>query len=219
MSPILVRPVREQLEHDRVIRLLQPRYRRRFAVGVNPGTEMAAPVGTAPDVLYPDLVLMPLGRSKKLAGVVEVETGESVNPLEAMAQWALFGRLPVEFALYVPAGSVEAAKRLCRDNHIGVTEIWSYHAIGDQIRFAQVFKSPVEAKRAAARAAAALALPRQAGRKKKAAPRRTPARTTKSAARPGTAARKPSARPGVGVKASKPPASAKATRTPIRKRR
>ena len=36
MSPILVRPVREQLEHDRVIRLLQARFRRRFDVGINP---------------------------------------------------------------------------------------------------------------------------------------------------------------------------------------
>jgi hypothetical protein len=155
VSPILVRPVREQLEHDRMIRLLQPRYRRHFNVSLNPGNETNAPVGAGPEALYPDLVLMPTGRSKKLAGVVEVETSESVNALEAMAQWALYGRLPAEFALYVPAGSVEVARRLCLDNSIGVTEIWTYHMIGEQIRFTQVFRSPLEAKLSAAKAAAA----------------------------------------------------------------
>ena len=155
MSPILVRPVREQLEHDRVIRLLHPRYKRRFAVGINLGGEQTAPVGTGPDAQYPDLVLTSPGASRKLAGVVEVETGESVNQLEAMAQWARFGRLPVEFALYVPAAAVAVTRRLCADHHVGVTEIWSYHTIGDQVRFAQVHRAPIEAKLAVARAAAA----------------------------------------------------------------
>jgi hypothetical protein len=174
VSPILVRPVREQLEHDRIIRLLQLRYRRRFNVGLNPGNETAAPVaGTGPEPLYPDLVLMPTGRSKKLAGVVEVETGESVNGLEAMAQWAAYGRLPTEFALYVPTGSLDVARRLCTDNAIGVTEIWTYHMVGDQIRFTQVFKSPIEAKLSAARAAAAAASPRKKGASRAAAKART----------------------------------------------
>ena len=48
MSPILVRPVREQLEHDRVIRLLQAKNRRRFEAGINPGAEQNVPVGTGP---------------------------------------------------------------------------------------------------------------------------------------------------------------------------
>ena len=57
MSPILVRPVREQLEHDRVIRLLQAKYKKKFDVAINPGSVQAAPVliGSAP--WYPDLVL------------------------------------------------------------------------------------------------------------------------------------------------------------------
>lgn len=155
MSPILVRPVREQLEHDRVIRLLQPRYKRRFAVGINLGGEQAAPVGAGPDAQYPDLVLTTTGAGRKLAGVVEVETGESVNQLEAMAQWARLGRLPVEFALYVPAATVGVTRRLCADHHVGVTEIWSYHTVADQVRFVQVHRAPIEAKLAAARAAAA----------------------------------------------------------------
>ena len=45
LSPILVRPVREQLEHDRVIRLLQAKYKRKFDVAINPGNEQTAPVG------------------------------------------------------------------------------------------------------------------------------------------------------------------------------
>jgi hypothetical protein len=155
LSPILVRPVREQLEHDRVIRLLQARYKRRFTVGINLGGEQTAPVGSAPDAQFPDLVLTAPGAGRKLAGVVEVETNESVNQLEAMAQWARFGRLPVEFILYVPAGVAGVARRLCSDHVAGVTEIWTYHALGDQVRFAQVHRAPLAAKLAAARAAAA----------------------------------------------------------------
>ena len=48
MSPILVRPVREQLEHDRIIRLLQTKFRRRYEAGINPGAEQNAAVGTGP---------------------------------------------------------------------------------------------------------------------------------------------------------------------------
>jgi hypothetical protein len=51
---------------------------------------------------------------------------------------------------------VDVARRLCEDNHIQVTEIWSYHTVGDDIRFTLVHRSrevppPV---RPAARAAA-----------------------------------------------------------------
>jgi hypothetical protein len=186
LSPILVRPVREQLEHDRVIRLLQPRYKRRFTVGVNPGIEQTAPVGTAPDLQFPDLVLTSPGAGKKLAGVVEVETAESVNQLEAMAQWARFGRLPVEFILYVPSGVAGVARRLCSDHAIGVTEIWTYHTVGDQVRFAQVHRAPLAEKLAAARAAAAearRAIAREAESRKSPAARAKP-RPKRGAAKP-----------------------------------
>ena len=46
MSPILVRPVREQLEHDRIIRLLHGKSRRKYEAGMNPGAEQNAPVGS-----------------------------------------------------------------------------------------------------------------------------------------------------------------------------
>ncbi len=138
MSPILVRPVREQLEHDRVIRLLQAKYKRKFDVAINPGHEQTAPVGPPPSPWYPDLVLHSTERGRRLAGIVEVETAESVNNLEAMSQWAAFAKQRAEFHLYVPASSIDVTRRLCADIGINVTEIWAYHAVGDQLRFVLV---------------------------------------------------------------------------------
>ncbi len=141
MSPILVRPVREQLEHDSLIRLLQTKFRRKYDAGMNPGSEQNVAVGAGPSALYPDLVLQSTDRGRKLQAVVEVETGESVNHLEALAQWAHLGRLRSPFHLYVPAGMVDVARRLCEDNQIHVAEIWSYHIVGDQPRFTLVHRS------------------------------------------------------------------------------
>ena len=137
MSPILVRPVREQLEHDRVIRLLQQDLqRRKVEVGINPGAEQNAAVGVGSRKEYPDAVIYSVDeKGKKVVGVVEVETSESVNHLEAMAQWAHLAKLRVPFHLYVPMNSVDVARRLSNDYKIAVTEIWSYHQVGDQFRF------------------------------------------------------------------------------------
>jgi hypothetical protein len=213
LSPILVRPVREQLEHDRVIRLLQLRYKRRYSVGINPGIEQTFPVGTAPDIQFPDLVLSSPGTGKKLAGVVEVETAESVNQLEAMAQWARLGRLPVEFVLYVPSGVAPVARRLCGDHGIGVTEIWTFHTVGDQVRFAQVHKAPLAEKLAAARAAAAEA--RRASAREEEL-RKAPAARAK--ARPTRAAEKATAKAVPKRAAAKPVAKTVPTRAAAKKR-
>ena len=118
-----------------MIRLLQAKLRRKFDAGINPGAEQNASVGNGPLPVYPDLVLFSLDRGRRLQGVIEVETGESVNHLEALAQWTHLSRLRVPFHLYVPAGMVDVARRLCEDNHVAVQEIWSYHSIGDQVRF------------------------------------------------------------------------------------
>jgi hypothetical protein len=142
LSPILVRPVREQLEHDRVIRLLQAKYKRKFEVAINPGNEQTAPVGPTEAPWYPDLVLLASERTRKLVGVVEVETAESVNNLEAMSQWKTFAGLNVQFHLYVPVSAVDSARRLLADHQITATEIWAYHSIGDQIRFTPVQRAP-----------------------------------------------------------------------------
>ena len=159
MSPILVRPVREQLEHDRVIRLLQAKYKRKFEVAINPGHEQTMPVGTGPSPWFPDLVLQSQQRGRKLQGVVEVETAESVNHLEAMSQWAAFSKLRTPFHLYVPSGSVDTARRLCNDLQIQVAEFWAYNWLGDQMRFTLVQRSAAAEARARAATAANAARP------------------------------------------------------------
>jgi hypothetical protein len=141
VSPILVRPVREQLEHDRVIRLLQSKFRRKYEAGINPGAEQNTPVGSGASAMYPDLVLMSQERGHRLQAVVEVETGESVHQLEALAQWAHYSKARAPFHLYVPAGMVDVARRLCEDNNIYVSEIWSFHSVGDQVRFTLVHRN------------------------------------------------------------------------------
>src|SRR4029450_9349647 len=73
--------------------------------------------------------------------VVEVETGESVNHLEALAQWAHFAKLRAAFHLYVPSGMVAVARPLCEDNQIRVNEIWSFHNVGDEVRFTLVHRN------------------------------------------------------------------------------
>jgi len=141
LSPILVRPVREQLEHDRIIRLLHGKFRRKYEAGMNPGNEQNAPVGAGSAALYPDLVLSSQDRGHKLQIIVEIETGESVNHLEALAQWAHYGRVRAAFHLYIPSGMVDVARRLTEDNQIHVAEIWSYHVVGEEPRFTLVHRN------------------------------------------------------------------------------
>jgi hypothetical protein len=195
LSPILVRPVREQLEHDRIIRQLHARHRRKYDVGMNPGREENAPVGSGPGALFPDLVLMALDRGRRLQAVIEVETGESVNHLEALAQWAHFGRLRAAFHLYVPAGMVEVARQLCDDNQIRVSEIWTYHTLGDELRFTLVHRSR-EALPAAPREKAAAPRPNAT------APRATAAAKTSRKAVPRKAAKPASKKPARAAKAA-----------------
>jgi hypothetical protein len=225
LSPILVRPVREQLEHDRVIRLLQAKYKRKFEVAINPGHEQTTPVGTGPGAWYPDLVLQSQERGRKLLGVVEVETAESVNHLEAMSQWAALARLRAPFHLYVPVASIDTARRLVTDLQIPVAELWAYHAIGDQMRFTLVQRSA--AAEAKARAAAAAAKP-AAGRANGASRAARPAARSTSARRPAAAAsarRKPAAKPRAASTsrtrsaAAKPASRAKKTASRAQKRK
>jgi len=181
VSPILVRPVREQLEHDRVIRLLQTKFRRRFDVGINPGAEQNSPIGSGPSAIFPDVVLTSQDRGRKVMAVIEVETVESVNNLEALAEWVPFGRLKSPFHLYVPAAMVEVAKRLCSDSHIPVAEIHTYHWIGDEMRFLPVYKAPADG--------------RPSSRPASAKPAAKPA-IAKAKPKAKRAARKPAAKPG-----------------------
>jgi len=191
LSPILVRPVREQLEHDRIIRLLQAKYRRKFEVGINPGAEQNTAVGTGTSTMFPDLVLLSPDRGHRLQGVIEVETGESVNHLEALSQWTHFAKLRAPFHLYVPAGMVDVARRLCEENQSNVAEIWSYHTIGDQIRFTMVHRSREAPSAPRPRTPQPAPPPR---RKAEAKPQSAPQRPVKKAAKGATRAAK-SAKP------------------------
>ncbi|HKY21128.1 MAG TPA: hypothetical protein VJM31_07915 [Vicinamibacterales bacterium] len=184
MSPILVRPVREQLEHDRVIRLLQVKFRRRFDAGVNPAAEQNAPVGVGLSAVFPDVVLTTPDRSRKIQAVIEVETVESVNNLEALAEWVPYGRLRPPFHLYVPASMADVAKRLCTDFNVQVAEIHSYHWVGDEMRFLSVYKAPASAK-ASARPSSGKPSARQAR-----APKKKVSKPGKTAARKPAASRK-----------------------------
>jgi len=142
VSPILLRPIREQYEHNRMILLLQTRLRRRYVVGVNIEDESEATgVRCGADLLYPDLVLTRTTGARRLHGIVEVETAESVNHLEAIAEWLHFGKVRGAFYLYVPAGTTDIAQSLCEQYGVAITEIWSYHAVGDQIRFTMTHRS------------------------------------------------------------------------------
>lgn len=200
MSPILTRPIREQLEHDRVIRQLQARYKRKHEVAINPGAEQNESVTLGDLTAYPDLVLFSQERGRRLEGTVEVETVESVTTLEAQFEWGTFSKLKAPFHLYVPGQALDTARRLCEELQLTVAEIWTYHVgLDQQIRFTQVYRSPQAAKaEAAARSAPA---PKKTVPSKVAAPEK--------AARPAKVAK--SAAPAKAAKAAKPvKASAKA---------
>jgi hypothetical protein len=210
VSPILVRPVREQLEHDRVIRLLQVRLKRKHDVTANIGEDQSLPVKIGLLQIFPDLVLTSTDRGRKIMGTVEVETSESVNHLEARAQWAHLGKARAPFHLYVPAGSVDIARRLASENDVNVSEIWSYHTIGDQTRFTLVHRATVETRRPAAE-------PRTATTAARAEPTRPPAAKKRPAPKPR---RPPETRRAAGARTSRSkPAARKSAQSAQQKRK
>ena len=211
MSPILVRPVREQLEHDRVIRLLQAKLKRKHDVVTNIGDDQTVPVRIGQVQIFPDLVLTSVDRGKKLMGTVEVETAESVNHLEAMAQWAHLGRARAPFHLYVPAGCVDIARRLAVENSVNVAEIWSYHTIGDQTRFTLVHRAPAPEVRKGSEPRAARPAPRTVAPARTAAKKRREAEPARRKSAPTRSAGNTSR-----TKRSAPPKAA-STRTLKRK--
>jgi hypothetical protein len=185
LSPILLRPVREQLEHDRVIRLLQAKYKRKFDVSINPGGEQGTPISIGQSPWYPDLVLHSTERGRKLVGVVEVETAESVNKVEAMSQWASFARIRGAFHLYVPTSMMDVARQLCADMQILVGELWAYTTIGDQVRFALIQRT---ARPGEEKSHAAAKIPRRTEERLPSRP--TASRTSRRAAPSPAAARR-----------------------------
>ena len=179
VSPILLRSIREQLEHDRVIRQLQTRWRRRFEVGINVGNEETVSVRSGDRTCFPDLVLTNTVGGRRLHGVVEVETAESVNHLEAMSEWSHFAKARGSFYLYVPAGFTEVALRLCQATKINVTEIWAYYAIDSQAKFSMSYRSP-RAKRRVSAAKVKMAKKPTSERKATPAKKPKPAKASKA---------------------------------------
>jgi hypothetical protein len=207
LSPIFVRPVREQLEHDRLIRFLLAKYKRKFDVAANIGDEKLAPVKIGNGTFFPDLVLT---SGKKLAGVIEVETGESVNNLEALAQWTHFSRARVPFHLYVPVPGFDAAKRLCAANGSRPAEIWTYRPTHDGFDLVKSFTDPSAASKVSEPAAPA-AEKKPAAKTAKPAVAPKPPKNDKAAA-PAAKKPKPAAKP------KKPAAKAKPAAKSARKR-
>ena len=113
---------------------------------MNLSGEPPAPLRFGVRTLFPDLILTTNDRARRLHCVVEVETNESLNYLEAMAQWIPFARVRAPFHLYVPIGGVETAKRLCAEKGIVVDEIWTYHTIGSEVRFTLAQRAPAKAR-------------------------------------------------------------------------
>jgi hypothetical protein len=193
MSPIFVRPVREQAEHDRLIRFLLAKYKRKFeGVAANVGDEQATPVKIGSGTYFPDIVLT---NGKKLVGVAEVESAESVNNLEAMAQWVPFSRAKVSFALFVPVQAYEVARRLCDANQVTVSEVWTYRPTFDGFDLIRMFQDAAAERSEKARADKA------DGNGKSA----KPDASKKSA----PAKKKPAAKPAKAPKKVAPPKSAK----------
>jgi hypothetical protein len=219
VSPIFVRPVREQLEHDRLIRHLQVKYKKKFEAATNVGDEQTAPVKIGANTFYPDLVLT---AGKKLAGLVEVESGESVNNLEAMAQWVHFSRARAPFHLYVPVQVFDVARRLCAANNVKVSEIWTYRSAMDGFDLVRMFHdgsaapaaperltAPVKAKPAAA--------PPPPPPPKKPAAVAKPAVAKPAVAKPAAAKPAPAKKPARAAKPARP--AKKAGKAPKSKRR
>jgi len=169
------------------------------------------------------VVLLSPERGHRLQVVVEVETGESVNHLEAMSQWVAFGKLRAQFHLYVPASAIDSTRRLCVDLGIPVAEIWAYHSIGDQLRFTLVQKTGPGLPKGSPEPRASVAKPavngasaRSAEKPAAAKPAVAPAKKAKAAA---PAKPMPVAKKAVAVKKPAPapakPAAAKKTAKPV----
>lgn len=139
MSPIYIRPAREQAEHDRLILFLEAQYGTKLDVLINKGDARDYALKIGPGTFFPDLILQQAG---KLAAVIEIETGESTNNLEALAQWVHFGKAKAPFHLYVPVLAYDAARRFCELNQVTVTEIWTYRPLMEGFDLVRVFHDP-----------------------------------------------------------------------------
>jgi hypothetical protein len=192
VSPIYVRPEREQAEHDRLIRFLQAKYSRKFEALANPGDERVAPVKVAAATHFPDIVL---NEDKRLAGLVEIETAASVNNLETMAKWVPFSRARVPFHLYVPVQGYEAALRLAEAHQVKAAEIWTYRPATEGFDLVRMFVDASLQVAKPARSAATKPPPAAAAPPKAELPKSGGNGAAKKAVAPPKPAPKPAAKP------------------------
>ena len=104
MSPILVRPVREQLEHDRIIRLLQAKLKRKYEVREH----LAGP--------YPDagtLLLADIGDDLVLTLQLRLQESDDTVVLQLLADrpnqnWTQEASGEPSMVTYVPARQLDA---------------------------------------------------------------------------------------------------------------
>jgi hypothetical protein len=203
--PIVIRPIREQFEHDRVVRHLQTRFKRRYTVAINPGNTEETAITLGARLVYPDVLLTRTADGRRRHDVIEVETAESINHLEALSQWAHLATVRGAFSLYVPAGHADLARRLCEEQKIRYSEIWTYNVIGGQVGLAMAFRS--------AAAARAVRNANVAKRAKSAKPK-VKAKSAKKTA----PARKTAKKPAPAKKTSKRAAPAKKTAKAVKKK-
>ena len=147
---------------------------------------------------------------------MEVETGESVNAIEARAEWGVYSKLKVPLHLYVPPVCVDAVKRICAEYQIVVSELWTYTTSFDQVRFTMVHRVAGRAGReGAGEGRQARAEARSQGRRRRRRPRgaETGAETA-AAAKPKPAPAKKAAPAKAKPKAKAKPAAKKAKPAP-----
>jgi len=217
VSPILIRPIREQLQHDRVVREVQARWRRRFSIEINPGQEENASVKAGSKRVFPDLVLTSKAGGRRLHGIVEVETIESVNHLEAMSEWAELARVRGAFYLYVPAGRADVTRKLCENNNIVFAEIWTFYSVGRETRFSLVHQSKSGIRSSKARKATEQRL-RAESKKNPISQEATHAKKTKKSVRPSGKAKAgaKTAKPKTGVRSVKKRTNEKSSREVVK---
>ena len=99
-----------QTLHDRVIQVAATNLQRtgNYTVYTNPGTQHKTRIGN----LYPDIILTP-PNNNNVEFVIEVETSESVNAIEALNQWRAYSNLGGTFYLLVPVESRILAGNIC----------------------------------------------------------------------------------------------------------
>ena len=192
-------------QRTRVIRQLQGKYKRKTDVVINPGNEQNQSVTVGELVVFPDLLVFAEG-SRRLLVTVEVETGESVNAIEARAEWGVYSKLKVPLHLYVPPASVDAVRRLCTEYQIVVAELWTYTTSFDQVRFTMVHR---DAEAPVVKIPERVATPAPKAAVRVAKPAAKPAAVKKAAKKPAPAKPKPKAKAKPAAKKAKPAPKAK----------